>query len=84
MPAQNSDVTLTIRGIDASVKAKLKQRAARHGRSMEGEVRHILADAVRPVNVGVEFHQLGAVFGGLDDLAEVMEDAVTDRRGSAP
>jgi antitoxin FitA len=29
------------------LKARLKRRAARHGRSMEEEVRHILRDAVK-------------------------------------
>ncbi|MDT0202037.1 FitA-like ribbon-helix-helix domain-containing protein [Nocardioides sp. AE5] len=37
---------LTVRGLDPEVKAKLQQRAARRGRSMEAEVRSILARAV--------------------------------------
>ena len=37
---------LTVRDLDPEVKAKLRQRAARHGRSMEAEVRLILAAAV--------------------------------------
>ena len=37
---------LTVRDLDPEVKAKLRQRAARHGRSMEAEVRLILAEAV--------------------------------------
>jgi plasmid stability protein len=38
--------TLTIRNVDDSVKAKLRVRAAQHGRSMEEEVRRILDAAV--------------------------------------
>ncbi|MBX3029456.1 MAG: toxin-antitoxin system [Chloroflexi bacterium] len=38
---------LLIRRIDEDVKVKLQQRARRHGRSTEEEVREILRDAVR-------------------------------------
>jgi plasmid stability protein len=38
--------TLTIRNVDAAVKERLRVRAARHGRSMEAEVRSILSAAV--------------------------------------
>ena len=38
--------TLTIRGLDDQVKAELRMRAARNGRSMEAEVRAILAQAI--------------------------------------
>jgi plasmid stability protein len=38
--------TLTIRKLDDSVKTKLRIRAAENGRSMEEEVRAILAGAV--------------------------------------
>lgn len=37
---------LTVRDLDPLVKARLRERAARRGRSMEAEVRQILADAV--------------------------------------
>ena len=37
---------LSIRNLDDQVKERLRVRAARHGRSMEAEVRAILADAV--------------------------------------
>jgi len=33
---------LTIRNLDEAVKARLRVRAAEHGRSMEEEARHIL------------------------------------------
>jgi antitoxin FitA len=38
--------TLTIRGLDDDTKARLRVSAARHGRSMEAEVRSILEDAL--------------------------------------
>ena len=37
---------LSIRNLDDRVKERLRIRAARHGRSMEAEVRAILTDAV--------------------------------------
>jgi plasmid stability protein len=39
-----------VRHLEETVKARLKRRAARHGRSMEDEVRHILRDAVKDQN----------------------------------
>ena len=38
---------LIVRNLDEVVKRKLQRRAARHGRSMEEEVRDILRDAVK-------------------------------------
>ena len=65
-----------LRDLEEDVKARLKRRAARHGRSMEEEIRHILRDAVktqshRPAKLG---SRIGARFAktGLDfDLPEV-------------
>jgi antitoxin FitA len=39
-----------VRDLEDDVKARLKRRAARHGRSMEEEVRLILRDAVKEQN----------------------------------
>jgi plasmid stability protein len=36
-----------VRNLEEAVKRKLKQRAARHGHSMEQEIRDILRDAVK-------------------------------------
>jgi plasmid stability protein len=41
-----------VRDLEEDVKTRLKRRAARHGRSMEEEVRHILRNAVRQQNQG--------------------------------
>jgi antitoxin FitA len=38
--------TLMIRKVDASLKERLRVRAARNGRSMEAELRQILTDAL--------------------------------------
>ena len=38
--------SITIRNLDDDVRARLRIRAAEHGRSMEAEVRIILRDAV--------------------------------------
>jgi plasmid stability protein len=37
---------IIVRNLERSVKQRLKRRAARHGRSMEEEVREILRNAV--------------------------------------
>lgn len=39
---------LTIRNVDDATKQRLRLRAARHGVSMEEEVRRILKEALRP------------------------------------
>ena len=39
---------VSIRNLDEDVKQKLRLRAAQHGRSMESEIRAILAEAVMP------------------------------------
>ena len=38
---------LLVRGLDQDVKARLQDRAARHGQSMEAEARDILRDALK-------------------------------------
>jgi len=38
---------LIVRDLDDGIKRKLQRRAARHGRSMEEEVREILRDAIK-------------------------------------
>jgi plasmid stability protein len=39
---------LTVRGLDPSLVAALKRRAAEHGRSMEAEHREVLRQALMP------------------------------------
>ncbi|MFT4294306.1 MAG: plasmid stabilization protein [Micropruina sp.] len=58
--------TLTIRGLDDQVKADLRLRAARNGRSMEAEAREILARAVAPASRTGLGTRLRERFRGLD------------------
>jgi antitoxin FitA len=61
---------LSIRDLDESVKQRLQIRAARHGRSMEAEVRAILTEAVNePADSAGLFTALldrFGVLGGVD------------------
>lgn len=63
--------TLTIRQLDEKTKARLRVRAAHHGRSMEEEAREILRAALRaspalPENLGEAIRKRFAGFGGLE------------------
>jgi plasmid stability protein len=66
--------TLTIRNVDAGVKERLRVRAARHGRSMEAEVRSILSAAVAgdrdepELNLAEAIRRRFAPLGGADDV----------------
>ena len=64
-----------VRNIEASVKVGLKRRAARHGRSMEEEVRDILRNAVHErasegVGLGKE---IAALFRDIELDGEIPE-----------
>jgi len=63
--------SITIRRLDDKVKAKLRVRAASHGRSMEEEAREILKAGVRekiapPGNLGTAIRRLFEPLGGVD------------------
>jgi plasmid stability protein len=62
--------TLTVRGLDDATKTRLRVRAARHGRSMEAEVRAILEDALPsepiPGGLGSRIHARFAAIGGAE------------------
>ncbi len=61
--------TLTIRNLNEETKAKLRQRAAKHGHSMEEEARRILNRAVNPSSskgLGTEIAQMFTEIGGVD------------------
>jgi len=66
--------TLTIRGLDPETHARLRMEAARHGRSMEAEVRAILRERLAP---GVGERGLGshirARFAGIEGDLELPE-----------
>ncbi len=78
--------TLTIRNVGSEVRDHLRQQAAKHGRSMEAEVREILAKDLQrkqtnPGAVARRIHQRFAEIGGGDDLPlperEPLADPVT-------
>ena len=65
--------TLTVRNIDDALKEKLRVRAARHGQSMEAEIRSILRAAIasdaanasrKPL--ALRIHERFAALGGVD------------------
>ena len=72
--------TLTIRGLDPQTHAQLRIEAARHGRSMEAEVRAILTERLGPRQeergLGSRIH---ARFDGLEG-----ELQLPDRRNEPP
>lgn len=62
---------MTIRNIDDGIKMRLRVRAARHGRSMEDEVRDILRSALSvespvPKDLGEAIHGRFKSLGGID------------------
>jgi plasmid stability protein len=60
---------ISIRNLDPDVKARLRVRAAEHGRSMEAEIRAILVDAVaeqRPVRLFDAIRAISLEHGGVD------------------
>lgn len=73
---------LTVRGLDDDVKERLRLRAARHGHSMEAEVRQILEAAVASEargGLGSRMHARFAAAGG----AELETPARTERARAA-
>lgn len=74
--------TLTIRDLDDRVKARLRVRAAEHGRSMEAEARAILASALtEPAaesGLGSRIRERFAAIGGADLSLPARSDAPRD------
>jgi antitoxin FitA len=65
-----------VRNIEKDVKVRLQRRAARHGRSMEEEVRDILRNAVNEQDaaaggLGTEIASLFAKVGLEEDIPEL-------------
>ena len=62
--------TLTIRDLDEELRSSLRVRAARHGRSMEAEVREILREALARTaptdQLGSRIRQRFETIGGVD------------------
>ena len=66
--------TLTIRNVDPALKEELRVRAARHGRSMEAELRQILKEALggekrrAEPNLAEAIRRRFVALGGTDEL----------------
>jgi plasmid stability protein len=68
---RQSTTTLTIRNVDVRLKEKLRLRAARHGHSMEAELRDILRQALatgetRETNLAEAIRKRMAPLGGVE------------------
>jgi antitoxin FitA len=66
--------TLTIRNVNPALKEELRVRAARHGRSMEAELRHILQEALgegrrAEPNLAEAIRRRFLPLGGADEIA---------------
>ena len=75
--------TLTIRDLEEELRARLRVRAAQHGRSMEAEVREIIRDALAKPStmdrLGTRIRQRFATIGG----AEFEQPTRTDQPRAA-
>jgi plasmid stability protein len=74
--------SITIRQLDEQLKARLRLRAAKHGRSMEDEARDILRSALstepsRPMNLAEAIRRRFAPLGGVD-LSDLSRDAMRE------
>ena len=77
---------LTVRNVPDDVHRALRVRAAQHGRSIEAEVREILAAAVKPekrVRVGDALAAIGRKIGLTNEDFAVFEN-VRDRTPAKP
>lgn len=74
--------TITVRGLDETLKSAIEKQARDNGRSMEAEVRVVLENAVRTPRtehgLGSRIHALFADTGGLD-----LPDVQTSREETA-
>ena len=76
--------TLTVRRLDDDVKTRLRVRAAGNGRSLEEEVRHILARAVADPTKPKPGNLADAIAAIFDPLGGVDLDIPARGRGRPP
>jgi plasmid stability protein len=75
--------SISIRNLDDRVKERLRVRAARHGRSMESEIRAILVDAVHePSDSAGLFHEMLDRFGEIGGVELELPDRATPVRAA--
>jgi plasmid stability protein len=71
--------TLTVRNLEDDIRDRLRVRAARHGRSMEDEVRSILRQAVCAGDPATVWASARARFSGDDGIELDLPDRGGDR-----
>jgi len=77
--------TISIRNLDDHVHERLRIRAARHGRSMEAEIRAILAEAVRePDDANGLFQTMLNRFGEIGGVELELPPRATSRTSTTP
>jgi plasmid stability protein len=75
--------TLTIRDFDDELKAELRVRAAKHGRSMEAEVRDILRTALTRSDAGIGMaSRIRQRFADVDDASLALPGRDEPPRGA--
>lgn len=73
--------TLTIRGVDDELKARLRIRAAQHGQSMEAEVRAILRSVLaKPSSDRGMASRIRERFADVDDVSVPLPDRTEPAR----
>jgi plasmid stability protein len=78
---------LTVRNVPDEVHRALRLRAAEHGRSIEAEVREILAQAVKPsqrVRMGGAMVAVAREAGVTESDVSALRDALDDARRRKP
>lgn len=74
---------ISVRNLEDGVKERLRVRAARHGRSMESEVRAILVEAVRePNDADGLLHAMLDRFGEIGGVALELPPRATPARAA--
>jgi antitoxin FitA len=63
--------SVTIRNIDPAIKERLRVRAAQNGRSMEAELRAIVAEAVQSSDYPLELNLYDRIRARLEPLGGV-------------
>lgn len=77
--------SITIRNLDEALKAQLRVRAARHGRSMEEEVRVMLREALEnPPAASQGFNEGGRAFTAVKSLGELIHERFAEAGGFEP
>lgn len=74
--------SISIRNLDDRVRERLRVRAAAHGRSMESEIRSILADAVRKPDDAGLFQQMLERFGAVGGVELELPQRATPVRAA--